>query len=53
MILKLVAFILIGIYLSFQISADDHSLKFKPVINLKVAKIMADACEQDQKKKWL
>ncbi len=49
MIFKFITFILIGIYLSFQLSADDHSLKLKPVINLKVAKIMADACEQDQK----
>ncbi len=31
--------------------AQDKSLKMKPVINLEIAKIMADACESHQKKK--
>ena len=30
--------------------ADDHALKSKPVLNLSAAKLMADACEADQKK---
>ena len=29
--------------------ADDHALKSKPVLNLSAAKVMADACEADQK----
>ena len=36
--------------LSLSSFADDHALKMKPVINLSMAKIMADACEADQKK---
>ena len=30
--------------------AQDKSIKMKPVINLEIAKIMADACENHQKK---
>ena len=30
--------------------AQDKSIKMKPVINLEIAKIMADACERHQKK---
>ena len=30
--------------------AQDKSIKMKPVINLEIAKIMADACESHQKK---
>ncbi len=36
--------------LSFNLFADDHAIKMKPVINLSLAKTMADACENDQKK---
>ena len=32
------------------IFAQDNSIKMKPVINLEIAKIMADACENHQKK---
>ncbi len=35
---------------AFNLSADGHALKSKPVINLSMAKVMADACEADQKK---
>ena len=45
---NLIVIVLIGL-LSVKIVADDHSLKMKPVINLSFAKIMADACEEDQK----
>jgi len=31
-------------------NADGHSIKSKPVINLAIAKVMADACEANQKK---
>ena len=33
----------------FKAFADGHALNSKPVINLSVAKLMADACEADQK----
>ena len=36
--------------LSLALFADGHALKSKPVINLSMAKVMADACEADQKK---
>ena len=35
---------------SLKLSADGHALKSKPVINLSIAKVMADACEADQQK---
>ena len=35
---------------SFITFAQDNSIQMKPVINLKIAKIMADACESHQKK---
>ena len=35
---------------TFNLSADGHAIKMKPVINLSVAKVMADACEADQQK---
>jgi uncharacterized protein GlcG (DUF336 family) len=35
---------------SFITFAQDNSIQMKPVINLKIAKIMADACENHQKK---
>lgn len=44
---------LILLPLNFYAHADGHALKSKPVINLSVAKVMANACEEDQKKKWL
>ena len=42
--------LLILLPISLNAIADGHALKMKPVINLSVAKIMADACEADQKK---
>ena len=33
---------------SFSTFAQDNTIKMKPVINLKIAKIMADACESHQ-----
>ena len=36
--------------LSFNVFSDGHALKSKPVINLAMAKVMADACEADQQK---
>ena len=36
--------------LVFKVFADGHALKSKPVLNLAMAKVMADACEADQKK---
>ena len=36
--------------ISFNVFSDGHALKSKPVINLAMAKVMADACEADQKK---
>ncbi len=36
--------------LSSNLISDNHTIKMKPVINLSLAKIMADACESDQKK---
>ena len=35
---------------SFSTFAQDNTIKMKPVINLKIAKIMADACESHQKR---
>ena len=35
---------------TFNLAADGHAIKMKPVINLSVAKVMADACEADQQK---
>lgn len=35
---------------SFNLFADGHAIKMKPVINLSLAKAMADACEADQRK---
>ena len=36
--------------LNFTALAQDISIKMKPIINLEIAKIMADACESHQKK---
>ena len=40
------------IFLNFSLItlAQDNSIKMKPVINLEIAKIMADACESHKKK---
>lgn len=44
-------FLILLIFLNFNfiVFAEDNSIKLKPVINLKIAKIMADACERHQK----
>ena len=41
--------ILTSLVLSLNVFADGHAIKSKPVINLSLAKVMADACEADQK----
>ena len=46
---KKILFILL-LPISLNALADGHALKMKPVINLSIAKIMANACEADQKK---
>ena len=48
--IKLVFSIFLLLSLPFNSIADDHAIKSKPVINLSLAKVMADACEADQKK---
>ena len=48
--MKSLGYLLIFSIFSFKCIADDHSIKTKPFINLALAKIMADACEEDQKK---
>ena len=47
--LKKTLLILIIFNLNSILSANDPSIKMEPVINLEIAKIMADACEKDQK----
>ena len=47
--LKLLLLIIL-LPIHFNSIADDHALKSLPVINLEMAKVMADACEADQKK---
>ena len=47
--IKIILFLFL-LPLNFNAYADGHALKSKPVINLSVAKVMADACEADQKK---
>ena len=42
--------IIMLLMISFKAFADGHALNSKPVINLSVAKLMADACEADQRK---
>ena len=49
--LKKIFIFLILFNFSFITFAQDNSIQMKPVINLKIAKIMADACESHQKKK--
>jgi len=43
-------FVSLVLLISFKAFSDGHALKSKPVINLAMAKVMADACEADQKK---
>ena len=47
---KFILSLIILLAFSFKVIADDHAVKMKAVINLSLAKIMADACEADQKK---
>ena len=47
--IKLILFLIL-LPFNFSAFADGHALKSKPVINLSMAKVMADACEADQKK---
>ena len=49
MIYKLLSFFFI-LTLPLHSFAEELSLNFKPVINLSVAKKMADACEKDQER---
>ena len=49
MIYKLLSFFFI-LTLPLHSFAEELSLNFKPVINLSVAKAMADACEKDQER---
>ena len=45
-----IAIILISIVFSYALHSQELTLEMKPVINLSLAKIMANACEDDQKK---
>ena len=47
--LKFILYLFILLPFSIKGMTDDHAIRSKPVINLAVAKIMADACEADQK----
>ena len=46
--IKIILFIIL-LPLNFHAFADGHALQTKPIINLSMAKVMADACEADQK----
>ena len=46
---KIILIIMLILPFSLSVFADGHALKSKPVINLSMAKVMADACEADQK----
>ena len=48
--LKKFLMILIMLNLNLNLSANDPTIKMEPVLNLQIAKIMANACEKDQKK---
>ena len=48
--IKILFYIFLLLPFSLYSAADDHAIKSKPVINLSLAKVMADACEADQKK---
>ena len=45
---KFLYFTLFYFMFLYGLNADKHTLELKPIINLKVAKIMADACENHQ-----
>ena len=47
--IKKIFYLFLFLPFSMKVIADDHALKMKPVINLSMAKVMADACEADQK----
>ena len=46
---KILLFILFWLLFALNLSADKHTLELKPIINLEIAKTMADACENHQK----
>ena len=45
-----IAIVLISIVTNYALHSEELTLEMKPVINLSLAKIMANACEEDQKK---
>ena len=47
--IKKIFYLFLFVPFSMKVMADGHALKMKPVINLSMAKVMADACEADQK----
>ena len=47
--IKKIFYLFLFLPFSMKVIADDHALKMKPFINLSMAKVMADACEADQK----
>ena len=47
--IKIIFYLLLSLTFSVNAMADGHAIQSKPVINLAVAKMMADACEADQK----
>jgi len=47
--IKIIFYLFLSLFISINAMADGHAIKSKPVINLAVAKMMADACEADQK----
>lgn len=47
---KILLYLSLILPLSLKSFADGHKIKMKPVINLSLAKLMADACEADQQK---
>ena len=47
--IKIIFYLFLSYTFSVNAMADGHAIQSKPVINLAVAKMMADACEEDQK----
>ena len=47
--IKIIFYLFLSLTFSVNAMADGHAIQSKPVINLAVAKMMADACEADQK----
>tara|TARA_B100001248_G_C27232877_1_gene385652 strand:- start:254 stop:766 length:513 start_codon:yes stop_codon:yes gene_type:complete len=45
-----ITIVLISIVFNYALHSQELTLEMKPVINLSLAKIMANACEEDQKK---